>query len=139
MLRADAELAARVIADASAIAAVRGEMSALARHVAEVARRHAPNSAVPECLCRTVEQMRRTAEGIAALSRRAIATRGWHAVAAFEDDEREMRRLLSSLHECMPHGPQPYGVGVVADIALIGRCLKGMPAMRCRWLDVSLI
>lgn len=100
------------------------QMGVLARHVAEVARRHAPNRAVPEDAYRTVEQMGLTAEGIAMVGRRATATRDWRAVADLEDAEHEMHRLLSSLYEHMPHRPEPYGTGVVADTALVGRCYE---------------
>lgn len=111
----------RIVVGALRMMADLERMGALAQHVADIARRYAPRSAVPEPLRETIARMGVVAEQITADTRRAIGTRDWTAADALNHADDEMDGLLTSLYQHMLHGGLGHATEAAVDLALLGR------------------
>jgi phosphate transport system protein len=96
-------------------------MGDLARHVARVARRRYPESAVPAELRSTVVEMGQVAERLVAKAGSVVATRDVEKALELERDDDEMDRLHRDLFVALLDKNSPYGVEHAVDITSIGR------------------
>jgi phosphate transport system protein len=96
-------------------------MEILSEHVAEVARRHAPNPVVPADLREIVQRMGSVAQRLTARTRQAITARDWRAADDFERADDEMDVLVESVHRRMLRDPWPHGTEAAIDMTLLGR------------------
>ena len=96
-------------------------MGDLARHVARVARRRAPESAVPATLRSTVVEMSQVAERLVAKAGSVIASQDLAAALELESDDDEMDRLHRALFTALLDPTSPYGVEEAIDITSVGR------------------
>jgi phosphate transport system protein len=111
----------RVVVAALRMTADLERMGALARHVADIARRYAPKRAVPEPLRETVKRMGVVAERITAITRRAIGARDWTAAGGLERADDEMDELLQALYHRMLQDSWRHETGTAIDLTLLGR------------------
>lgn len=93
----------------------------LALHIAKLARRRYPASAVPPELRATILEMGQVAERITAKCGSVIALRDVEQAAELERDDDVMDELHRTLFATMLADDWPYGVEVAIDIALAGR------------------
>ncbi|HEX6937002.1 MAG TPA: phosphate signaling complex protein PhoU [Actinomycetes bacterium] len=96
-------------------------MGDLARHVARVARRRYPESAVPAELRATIVEMSQVAQRIVAKAGSVIATHDVAAALELERDDDEMDRLHRALFTALLDKSSPYGVEQAVDVTSIGR------------------
>lgn len=96
-------------------------MGDLARHVARVARRRYPESAVPAELRSTVVEMSQVAERLVAKAGSVVTTRDVEKALELERDDDEMDRLHRDLFVALLDKNSPYGVEQAVDITSIGR------------------
>ena len=96
-------------------------MGDLARHVARVARRRFPESAVPATLRSTVVEMSQVAARVVAKAGSVIASQDVAAALELESDDDQMDRLHRALFTALLDPASPYGVEEAIDITSIGR------------------
>ena len=96
-------------------------MGDLARHVARVARRRFPESAVPAALRSTLVEMSQVAERLVAKAGSVIASQNVTAAMELEGDDDEMDRLHRALFTALLEPGSPYGVEMAIDITLVSR------------------
>ena len=96
-------------------------MGDLARHVAKVARRRYPDSAVPPALRSTVLEMGQVAERIVAKAGSVIASNDLNSAIELEQDDDEMDRLHRQVFATLLGGQWDAGMEAAVDITLIGR------------------
>src|SRR5919202_1464667 len=96
-------------------------MGDLARHVAKVARRRYPDSAVPPELRATVLKMGPVAERIVAKAGSVIASNDVAAAVQLEQDDDEMDRLHREVFAALLGGSWDHGIEAAVDITLVGR------------------
>ncbi len=96
-------------------------MGDLARHVARVARRRFPESAVPATLRSTVVEMSQVAARLVAKAGSVIASQDVTAALELESDDDRMDRLHRALFTALLDPASPYGVEEAIDITSVGR------------------
>jgi phosphate transport system protein len=96
-------------------------MGDLARHVAKVARRRYPDSAVPPDIQATILQMGQVAERIVAKAGSVIAAKDVEAAKSLEHDDDAMDDLHRELFSRLIDGSWEHGTEAAVDITLIGR------------------
>jgi phosphate transport system protein len=96
-------------------------MGDLALHVAKIARRRYPSSAVPPELRETVLRMGHAAEEIVAKAGTVIARRDVDMAAELEADDDVMDSLHRTLFEVILHDDFEGGIEAAIDITLAGR------------------
>lgn len=96
-------------------------MGDLARHVAKVARRRYPDSAVPPTLRATLLEMGQVAERIVAKAGSVIAARDVAMAVQLEQDDDEMDRLHRQIFAELLGDRWTHGVEAAVDITLVGR------------------
>jgi phosphate transport system protein len=96
-------------------------MGDLARHVAKVARRRYPESAVPPELRSTVLQMGQVAERIVAKAGSVIAVQDVAAAVQLEQDDDEMDSLHREVFAALLGGSWEHGIEAAVDVTLVGR------------------
>jgi phosphate transport system protein len=96
-------------------------MGDLARHVAKVARRRYPDSAVPPTLRATVLQMGQVAERIVAKAGSVIASNDVAQAVQLEQDDDEMDRLHRLIFTELLADSWSYGMEAAVDITLVAR------------------
>ncbi|MGN6302039.1 MAG: phosphate signaling complex protein PhoU [Angustibacter sp.] len=111
----------RTIVTAMRMSADLERMGDLARHVAKVARRRYPESAVPPALRATVLQMGQVAERIVAKAGSVIASKDVAQAVQLEQDDDEMDRLHRELFAQLLGGTWEHGMEAAVDITLVGR------------------
>ncbi len=111
----------RIIVTGMRMSADLERMGDLARHVAKVARRRYPDSAVPATLRSTVLEMGQAAERIVAKAGTVIARKDVDAAVELEADDDQMDRLHRQIFAELLGGSWPHGMEAAVDITLIGR------------------
>ena len=111
----------RIIVTGMRMSADLERMGDLARHVAKVARRRYPDSAVPPELRATVLQMGQVAERIVAKAGSVIAGNDVAAAVQLEQDDDEMDRLHRALFTELLDVTAPYSIEVAIDVTLVSR------------------
>jgi len=111
----------RIIVTGMRMSADLERMGDLARHVAKVARRRYPESAVPPELRATVLQMGQVAERIVAKAGSVIASNDVAAAVQLEQDDDEMDRLHRQVFSALLGGSWDHGIEAAVDITLVGR------------------
>lgn len=96
-------------------------MGDLALHIAKVARRRYPASAIPEELNPTLQEMGRIAERICAKCSDLIATRDVQAAAELERDDDAMDALHRRLFAVLLDPSWDGGIERAIDVTLCGR------------------
>jgi phosphate transport system protein len=96
-------------------------MGDLARHVARVARRRYPESAVPPALRSTLVEMSQVAARLVAKAGSVIASQDVTAALELEKDDDEMDRLHRALFTALLDPASRYGVEEAIDITSVGR------------------
>ncbi|MEJ7635944.1 phosphate signaling complex protein PhoU [Aeromicrobium sp.] len=96
-------------------------MGDLSVHVAKVARRRMPDSAVPVHLHPTIVQMAAVADSMIDSASRIVANRNVDAATQLEDEDDEMDRLRKDLLRSLLGDSWTYGVEPAVDLALLGR------------------
>lgn len=96
-------------------------MGDLARHVARVARRRHPDSAVPPQLRSTITEMSQVAERLVSKTGSVIAKQDLAAALELERDDDEMDRLHRALFTELLDKDSPYDVEQAVDITQLGR------------------
>ena len=96
-------------------------MSALAVHVSKIARRRAPDAAVPLPVRPLIADMARVADSMIAAAARIVSDRDLAAAARLELEDDEMDRLRKELFRLLLDGEWEHGVDSAIDLALLGR------------------
>jgi phosphate transport system protein len=96
-------------------------MGDLSVHVAKVARRRMPESAVPEHLHPTITAMATVADSMIDSASRIVANRNVDAAGQLENEDDEMDRLRKELLRSLLGDSWSYGVEPAVDLALLGR------------------
>ncbi len=96
-------------------------MGDLARHVAKVARRRHPESAIPAQLRAIVLEMSHTAARVVTKTGSVIASRNVEAARELERDDDEMDQLHRQLLTSLLDERNNFGVETAVDVALVGR------------------
>ena len=96
-------------------------MGDLARHLARVARRRFPESAVPPELRSTIVQMSQVAEVLVAKAGSVIARQDVAAALELERDDDEMDMLHRDLFTELLDKNSPFDVEQAVDVTSIGR------------------
>jgi phosphate transport system protein len=96
-------------------------MGDLSVHVAKVARRRMPDSAVPLHLHPTITAMAAVADSMIDSASRIVANRNVDAAAQLENEDDEMDRLRKELLRSLLGDNWAYGVEPAVDLALLGR------------------
>lgn len=96
-------------------------MGDLSVHVAKVARRRMPDSAVPEHLHPTITAMAAVADSMIDSASRIVADRNVDAAGQLENEDDEMDRLRKDLLRSLLGDSWTYGVEPAVDLALLGR------------------
>jgi phosphate transport system protein len=96
-------------------------MGDLARHIAKVARRRYPQSAIPPELRATIVEMGQIAEALVAKVGSIIAARDVEAALALEADDDEMDQLHRGLFKSLMDDKWKHGVETAVDVTLCGR------------------
>ncbi len=99
-------------------------MGKLATHIAEIARAHAPDGAVPDELRPTVTEMADRVHRITAAAARVVATRDAAAVTGLEQADEELDVLQERLHHQLFGLPGPQDLRRAMDMTLVGRYLE---------------
>ena len=96
-------------------------MGDLARHVAKVARRRYPQSAIPPELRGTIVEMGDIAAELVAKVGSIIAARDVEAALALESEDDEMDRLHRGLFKALMDDKWKHGIETAVDVTLCGR------------------
>jgi phosphate transport system protein len=96
-------------------------MGDLSVHVAKVARRRMPESAVPENLHGTIREMAAVADSMIDSASRIVANRAIAAAAKLEDEDDQMDQLRRGLLRSVLGEDWDHGVEPAIDLALLGR------------------
>jgi phosphate transport system protein len=96
-------------------------MGDLARHVARVARRRFPESAIPDALRMTIADMGKIAERLAVKTGGVISAEDVSGAMELEHDDDEMDRLHRALFTALLAPDSPYRVEAAIDVTLVGR------------------
>lgn len=96
-------------------------MSALAVHVSKIARRRAPEMAVPLPVQPLIRDMARVAHSMIGSAARIVSERDLDAAAELEVEDDEMDRLRQELFRVLLDGTWEHGVDTAIDLALLGR------------------
>ncbi len=96
-------------------------MGDLSVHVAKVARRRMPDSAVPEHLHPNIIAMAAVADSMIDSASRIVANRNVDAAGQLENEDDEMDRLRKDLLRSLLGDSWTYGVEPAVDLALLGR------------------
>jgi phosphate transport system protein len=96
-------------------------MGDLARHVAKVARRRYPDSAIPPELHSTIAKMGQIAELLVDRVRAILIDRDARAAAALESEDDAMDRLHRGLFTALLDESWKHGVETAVDVTLCGR------------------
>ncbi|GAA2086471.1 phosphate signaling complex protein PhoU [Aeromicrobium tamlense] len=96
-------------------------MSALAVHVSKIARRRAPEMAVPLPVQPLIRDMASVAHSMIGSAARIVSERDLDAAAELEVEDDEMDRLRQELFRVLLDGTWEYGVDTAIDLALLGR------------------
>ena len=96
-------------------------MGDLSVHVAKVARRRMPDSAVPEHLHPNIIAMATVADSMIDSASRIVANRNVDAASRLENEDDEMDRLRKELLRSLLGDSWSYGVEPAVDLALLGR------------------
>ncbi|MBA4607852.1 MULTISPECIES: phosphate signaling complex protein PhoU [Aeromicrobium] len=96
-------------------------MSALAVHVSKIARRRAPEAAVPLPVQPLIRDMARVAHSMIGSAARIVSERDLGAAAELEIEDDEMDRLRQELFRVLLDGTWEHGVDTAIDLALLGR------------------
>jgi phosphate transport system protein len=96
-------------------------MGDLSVHVAKVARRRMPDSAVPVHLHPTITAMASVADSMIDSASRIVANRNVDAASQLEHEDDEMDRLRKDLLRSLLGDSWTYGVAPAVDLALLGR------------------
>ena len=96
-------------------------MGDLSVHVAKIARRRMPDSAVPANLHPTILSMAAVADSMIESASRIVANRDVAAAAQLEQEDDEMDRLRKDLFRSLLGDSWDHGVEPAVDIALLGR------------------
>jgi phosphate transport system protein len=96
-------------------------MGALSVHVAKVARRRAPDVAVPEKLRPTIMSMASVADQMIDAAARIVADRDVEAAGRLEAEDDEMDRLRKHMFRVLLDDSWEHGVEPAIDLALLGR------------------
>ena len=111
----------RIIVTGMRMSADLERMGDLARHVAKVARRRYPESAVPPELRSTVLEMGQVAERIVAKAGSVIAGNDVATAVQLEQDDDDMDRLHRQVFAALLGGSWDHGIEAAVDITLVGR------------------
>jgi phosphate transport system protein len=111
----------RIIVTGMRMSADLERMGDLARHVAKVARRRYPDSAVPPELRSTILQMGQVAERIVAKAGSVIASKDLNSAVELEPDDDEMDRLHRQIFTMLLSPDWDAGMEAAIDITLVGR------------------
>ncbi len=111
----------RIIVTSLRMVADLERMGDLALHVAKIARRRYPSSAVPPELRSTVLEMGHTAEEIVAKAGSVIASRDLEMAVELERDDDVMDALHRDLFTALLSDTWEHGVEAAIDITLAGR------------------
>jgi phosphate transport system protein len=111
----------RMVVTAMAMSADLERMSALARHVAKVARLRYPASAIPPVMRSTVLEMGQVAERIVTKAGSVIAGKDVETALALERDDDEMDRLHRDIFNLLMDGKWTQGTEAAVDAALVSR------------------
>jgi phosphate transport system protein len=96
-------------------------MGDLARHIAKVARRRYPHSAIPPELRATIVEMGQIAEALVAKVGSIIAARDVEAALSLEAEDDEMDQLHRGLFKALMDDKWKHGVETAVDVTLCGR------------------
>lgn len=96
-------------------------MSALAVHVSKIARRRAPEMAVPLPVQPLIRDMASVAHSMIGSAARIVSERDLDAAAELEVEDDEMDRLRQELFRVLLDGTWEHGVDTAIDLALLGR------------------
>lgn len=96
-------------------------MGDLARHVARVARRRYPESAVPPIFRSTIVEMSQVAERLVTKAGTVIASQDVEAALELDQDDDEMDRLHHNLYTSLLDVNSPHSVEVAIDLTSVGR------------------
>lgn len=96
-------------------------MGDLSVHIAKVARRRLPETAVPMTLRPTIVQMSVVADQMIDAAARIVANRDVVAAVQLEDEDDEMDHLRRSLFRSLLSDDWGHGVEPAIDLALLGR------------------
>jgi phosphate transport system protein len=96
-------------------------MGDLSVHVAKIARRRMPESAVPEHLHPTIVSMAAVADSMIESASRIVANRDVAKAAQLEAEDDEMDLLRKDLFRSLLGDEWDHGVEPAVDIALLGR------------------
>jgi len=96
-------------------------MGALSVHVAKVARRRMPDTAVPETLRPTISSMALVADQMIDSASRIVANRDVPAAFQLEEEDDEMDRLRKELFRILLNDEWEHGIEPAVDLALLGR------------------
>jgi len=96
-------------------------MGDLSVHIAKVARRRMPDSAVPEKLRPTIVQMAAVADQMIDSASRIVANRDVVAAGRLEEEDDEMDQLRRLLFRTLLSDDWGHGVEPAIDLALLGR------------------
>ena len=96
-------------------------MGDLARHLARIARRRFPDSAIPPELRSTIVEMSQVAERLIAKTGSVIAKKDVVVALELERDDDEMDHLHRELFTQLLDKNSPYGVEQAIDVTQIGR------------------
>ena len=111
----------RIIVTSLRMVADLERMGDLALHVAKIARRRYPRSAVPPELRSTVLEMGHTAEEIVAKAGSVIASRDLEMAVELERDDDVMDALHRDLFTALLSDTWEHGIEAAIDITLAGR------------------
>ncbi len=111
----------RAVATALRMASDLERMGDLARHVAKVARRRHPRTAVPPELVPTMTAMGQVAAQMVAKTAAVIATKNLAQAAELDHDDDAMDALHRQLYAALLAPSAQYPTDVAVDLALIGR------------------
>ena len=96
-------------------------MGDLSVHVAKVARRRMPDSAVPEHLHPNIRAMAAVADSMIDSASRIVANRNVDAAGQLENEDDEMDKLRRNSFTQLLSDDWAHGVEAAVDIALLGR------------------
>jgi len=96
-------------------------MGALSVHVAKIARRRMPDTAVPDTLQPTISSMALVADQMIDSASRIVANRDVPAAFKLEEEDDEMDRLRKELFRILLNDEWEHGIEPAVDLALLGR------------------
>lgn len=96
-------------------------MAKLTQHVARVAQRHAPGTAVPREVAPTFREMGRCAVALGIKAAEVARTRNVLLAVELDTDDDLMDALHQQMFGVMMHPSWPYGVATAVDVTLLAR------------------